>query len=159
MPLLLRIAKRMAVWERNDLQEIIETEFEETTGLPDLKPSVYEIESPGLALRTFTEHAASARLDPPRSGRVIDFGNPPNTKTLGTSYFQFTREGHRELGFKNTEELREFLTAVIKNPEARYPIEKGAALAYARDRIAAEDPEWLSYCTDYVPKSKKWGCT
>jgi hypothetical protein len=71
MPLLVRIARRWAVWENDDLQEIFETEFE-PGGKLDLTPSVYELDSTQSVIRAFTEHKAVGQLIsvPARASRI-----------------------------------------------------------------------------------------
>src|SRR5947209_20490893 len=90
MRLFVRIARGWSVWEKDDLQEIFETEFE-PSGKLDLNPSVYELDSEEFVLQAFTEHKAGCETDP-RSGGGIDFSAGTCIKTLGTSRFQFTRE-------------------------------------------------------------------
>lgn len=144
--LALRVGRRRTTWESNEIDKIIRTEFWGDNGEVDLEISVYRVEQTDV-LRTVAEHCAGLGVTTRgfpnlnlEAGRLLD-------ETPGETGFSFTVAAHRDLRFASEGELREFLSKAII-PEATqrtHKVERSQMVAYARDRAAAGDPEWVSF--------------
>lgn len=146
--LLLRVGKYKSLWEEpNPLSDIIEAEFTDENGNPDLALSVYRIEV-GDVVRAFVEHFAAPRLRPPNSRTSVDLSNGPAKvkpdPVPGT--FEFIKEAHCELLFHDSTQLETFVALVRSEIAHRgYRVTGAQVKAYVRARLAADDPEWVPY--------------
>ncbi len=159
-PLRLRILKRHTSLELSSADEFYETELMTRERLPDLELSVFDVNdvAPDV-VRTHAEYAASFRDAPPgvREGIALTDCRACDEVTVqGDTEFAFTRSQHRELHFLDAGELRELAASVVATlAERRRGAEQESIRAYARDRLSARDPEWLSAC-EKRPKWSKW---
>lgn len=139
-----RFAKRKAVWETADAAQIRDVEFRDKDGGYDLRPSVYEIDQHDM-VRAFAEHAAAAPIDPPGRALAINLHGSrfALAKEPGNDTFAFTRDRHRELVLSTQGELDEVIKMACQDLAARQTeITKESVHYYVSGRLAAEDREW-----------------
>lgn len=152
---LLRVAKRRTSWElETSFEDALRAEFRTKAGEWDLCLSVYEVQpSRHVIIRTHAEHAAGARMDPPRGGALINLARETQQADQSviavpnTSPFSFTRNAHREIHFPSTADLQSFAKYIFLDIEQRrHRTGKDELRNYVSDRISSSDPEWVEYC-------------
>lgn len=144
--MLLRVFRRRARDYDSD-EEFCETEFHNSDGTPDLKPSAYEVDE-DLRVRATTEHVASFWGSPAtvRAADIADLVGEASPER-GTTEFQFTREVHREVRLPNRAALVSF-AAALRADAHRYDlpdVPKADLRRYIRARLAEEDKEWVAW--------------
>jgi hypothetical protein len=154
--LLVRFARRLANWEGAlTAEELQKREFKARDGGPDLRASVYALnDEPAHLERAYAEHMASLDM---KTGLGVDLATParPFLVNAGNPAFAFIRDRHREIPFRDGEELLIFLQAVIDSlaPRKR-EVAKQAASTYVRERLAEGDGEWCRVAE--APGAKSW---
>jgi hypothetical protein len=143
---LVRFARRLASWESSvSDDDLLDTEFKtRDTGVPDLRPSVYEI-GPDEVVQAFAEHATA--FDPPSNAGGIDLHSSGRTivPTIGDTGFAFTMDAHREIVLSDRADLHALVREARSSlPQRTYRVAKAAICQYARERIASGDPEWTN---------------
>lgn len=146
--LLLRIGKYKSLWEAsNPITDIVEAEFTNENGAPDLALSVYKIEAADV-VRAFVEHAANRKLRPPKGRTNVDLaGSPAELRPDPIAgHFSLIRESHCELLFSDAAQLTEFVTRVRAEISQRaHSVSSADVKSFVRGRLAAQEPEWVSY--------------
>ncbi|MRG98176.1 hypothetical protein [Polyangium spumosum] len=149
--LLLRWLKRRAAFREEDFEDTLLAIFYTKDGKPDTSLSVYEIagEAPQV-VQTHAEHAIGCLSSPPRQFVSVDvagFSGPNKATTQGTTGFKFTADAHRELRFDSADALRAFVRGLCDaSPHRTIESPSREIRSYAKDRQAAQDPEWVGVC-------------
>lgn len=150
MTLLVRFARRQASWEgERSAEELQQLEFRKSDGSPDLHPSVYLIaDQAPVVTQTYAEHSATPPIKPERSTIGIDtVGCADEVRTIdGSPRFAFVRAAHREFAIKDLPSLLAFVASLQERVRASRcrVVTREQVVAYARTRIAAQDPEWIA---------------
>jgi hypothetical protein len=152
---LIRFAKRLSSWEPaiSD-DDLLDTEFRDRSGRPDLRPSVYAID-PADVVKAFAEH--STTREPPSSTGGVDLGGTGRSvaDTLGETGFAFTMEAHREIELASRDDLLALVREVRGSlAERTYPVTRDQVRAYVRARLALGDQEWAR--AQAQDTAKKW---
>lgn len=157
----LRLRRRRTSLITDDVQTVMESEFLDRDGNPDLQLSVYEFSNDGiqgLVIQVHCEHAASANADPKGAWHIDVEGcyeKAPSVKPDG--FFAFSRQAHRELIFSSKDDLLQFSACLMQNHEARTQIvERNELCDYVSKKLAERDEEWLRYYAERVHNRKKW---
>lgn len=160
MSLLIRFSKRRTSWESTDASFICKSEFKDRNGNYDLRPSVYEIDDQEI-VRTYAEHIAAIPIDPERGNgcSAVDFFLGSSVKveqTVGMKDFQLIFRQHRELVFSDKDEIETVISTIVDEIEARHwKVSKSDVQNYARERLSAEDEEWIAVVEKNKTK-KRW---
>lgn len=152
--MLLRVAKRRAVWDEGDPAEVVRVEFQTSKGDVDLRPSVYDVADKEEALRCSCEHCATF-LSPPTKVRGYDFrGAGTPHPDPGATHFTFTRERHREVVFDDEAALvRHVARVVAERADRELTFSTAELRAYVREH--ANDPEWQA-AFSALPHGPRW---
>ena len=146
--LLLRVGMYKSLWEEpNPISDIVEKEFCDENAQPDLRLSIYEVESTEV-IRCFAEHTAAAKLKPPNGRTHVDMSGAPAELHQDPleGPFALVRTAHCELVFQDSGSLTAFLALVRTEFGQRGRRTTGAEVkSYVRARIAANDPEWVTF--------------
>jgi hypothetical protein len=111
--------------------------------LPDLRPSVYEVEA-GDVVRAYAEHATA--FTPPSSAGGIDMGRTDRSvrETPGETGFAFTMRAHREIILQHREDLVGLVREVrVSLTQRTHTATRAQVIDYVRARLDAHDDEWL----------------
>lgn len=160
----IRVLRRLTSLELA-VEDVIKVEFwSRSADAPDLRTSTYLVADPGEAdaaaetTRVLTEHAASF-INPPRrvDALRVDHATPQAPEqTPGATAFSFANGRHHEYRFATYEDLLAFVSAALAAPDRHVEGRPGAALvAYAKDRLASNDPEWIA-ALKRGPSGAKW---
>jgi hypothetical protein len=153
---LVRAARRLASWESSTDDELLETEFRtRTSGLADLRPSVYEVGATEV-VRALAEHDAT-NCDPKNKGGGVDLGGLGYEvlTTIGKTIFSFTKATHREIVLKDRQDLLSLVKAVRDSLSSRrIPVTRDQIIRFAKEQIAEGNKEWIAAKQD--PSAKKW---
>lgn len=160
----IRVLRRLTSLELA-VEDVIKVEFwSRSADAPDLHTSTYLVAHPGEAVaalettRVLAEHAASF-INPPRrvDALRVDHATPTAPpQTPGATAFSFANGRHHEYRFTSYAELVAFVSAALAPPDRRVDGRPGAALvAYAKDRLAEQDPEWIA-ALGSRPNGAKW---
>lgn len=156
----LRFLRRRSSLETT-VSEFRDTEFRSWEGEPDLRPSVYELDSdPQMIVRTAAEHAANAGLRPQGGVRVgVDVSGlftEIRNDDAGEWYFDFIRSAHRELMLDEMSRLEELLTSVQEDAAVRLKEAPSIQIrTYVHTRLVSSDEEWENFC-EVAPHGQKW---
>jgi hypothetical protein len=134
--------------------ELLDTEFRDKSGQPDLRPSVYAID-PVDVVQAFAEH--STMREPPSSTRGVDLGGTgrPVAETPGETGFALTMEAHREIELVSRDDLLGLVRDVRGSIDERsHMVTRDQARAYVRERLAMGDQEWERAQMDDA--AKRW---
>lgn len=151
--MLLRVAQRKSAWEEEDPAEVIKVEFQDREGAVDLRPSVYEAQDAGEALRCCAEHAGSF-LSPTTVVAVEFSGGGAVVANAGTTFFAFANAQHREVVFDDEVALTEHVATVLADVEGRrHRFTRGKV----KTHVAAnkESVEWQR-AFDEAPHGERW---
>ena len=144
--LLLRIWWRKTALE-GSLQDIIDAEFSNRDGTPDLSPSLYAISAAEL-VQVVTEHYAGNGADTVKneSGGHLDVSSIITglvQSTPGNEWFSRANQAHRELSLADISALKMLVSKL--SACARHPFSRNDAKAYIRQRVENDDAEWSDF--------------
>jgi hypothetical protein len=157
MASLLRSIQRKASLEGDDIAEILKAEFEavhtdiSSYRLDEVSQAEAEGAVPAGAIRLAAEHAAGSRMSPPKRMLMLDLAGLGAVVriTSGATGFEFADRAHRDLDFLGLDELRiAFLQAREEQADRLHRITKAQLGTFVRTRVAAGDPEWLTFFSD-----------
>jgi hypothetical protein len=152
--LILRLAQRNASWEKpavDNIEELVRTEFYDEKGQPDLRLSVFVVDSADQVVQVCAEYRASLGLGP--RGKYVAFNVNGLFEDLaendGATRFTFTQSGHREIVFASEQHLRKFVEQLIAEADSRrVEITRAQVKTYVANRYTAKDPEWDALSSD-----------
>lgn len=160
--MLLRLLRRKTLFESSDPREVIQAEFTDDSGDPDLNLSVFEIDyCLNNAVRVRAEQTAGNELNPSNRSSIdlsgIRHWQIQITPTENTLFnFSYASESHRELTFQNEMELHELAEVLLKESQARkIDITKKDVIEYAREKYLSQDNEWVQVC-NRSSKVREW---
>ena len=158
---LLRVLRRVSAARIANRDEFCEAEFWSAANKgPDQQLSVYRAPATE-AVRIHAEHSASAGMNPPRDGAVLNVFDGSERAHLVESpreggYFAMTDAAHMELHFGTPEAVREYAEWVrVTLAARRTDVARHALRDYARERLAANDAEWVRF-VETSPKGSSW---
>lgn len=151
--MLLRVAQRKSAWEEDDPSEVVNVEFQDRDGAVDLRPSVYEAQDAGEALRCCAEHAGSF-LSPTTVVALQFSGGGAVVSNSGTTFFAFANARHREVVFDDEAALTEHVATVLGDLDARrHRFTRGEVKAHVAANKASV--EWRR-AFDEAPHGERW---
>ena len=76
----------------------------------------------------------------------MDLSGREIVATPGETDFQFTKQAHREMKFRDIDELRSYLEQMIRPQFGQrcHEVKLAMVKAYARKQKDVEDPEWVA---------------
>jgi len=143
---LIRFArKRLSIWshDRSD-REVQQLEFTNRDGVPDLRPSVFEIEFKDL-IQAYAEYATLR--NPPETSFGLNVAGVSRDldRSPGKTGFRFTTDAHREVALRDERDLLAFIREIRRDfAERKHDVNKKQIVEYARGRLAHSDAEWLA---------------
>ena len=154
--MLLRVGCRKTIFENIGAEDVVTIEFTKKNGDPDLRPSVYEIDS-GQIVQTHAEHQAGCKLSPtPLAHMDLQHHTLELDDTDGNEAFQFTKLVHRELVFQNRDQLVEFVKAIVsEGASRRLDTNKDELATLVYGQKLAEDEEWVAFFEQCDERLKK----
>ena len=144
-----------------DAQSLYDAEFVNKDGTPDRQPSVYEIDEPSVP-QTHAEHAANAKISPPRKGAGIDISptKQPGFPQANGSSFRHLASAHKILNFTTEDDLKRFVNLLFDlkvSGQARcFKNDKATIRNYVKICVANKDPEWLGFLETASVEWKKY---
>ncbi len=143
---LIRFARRrLSAWshDRSDC-EVQKLEFANRDGLPDLRPSVFEIELKDL-IQAYAEYATLRNPLETSFGLNIAGVSRHLDRSPGTTQFKFTTDAHREVALRDEGDLVSFIHEIRTDfLDRKHDVDKKQIVEYARNRLAHSDAEWLA---------------
>ena len=143
---LIRFARRrLTVWRpERTAREVQELEFRDQNGLPDTRPSVFEIELEDL-VQAYAEYSTLLAWTQSTFGINVEGIATRLKQSPAGTLFNLTESAHREIILDNEGELLAVIDQIRQDFQNRkHDVQKAEVEKYARDRLAAADPEWVA---------------
>ena len=158
--MLLRIGRSSAAWETDDIEDICLRVFPAPGGAAgfDLAPSVYALDGEAQVVQAHAEHAAAAGnyFSNMRHFDVDNLALEVAAKD-GDPAFRFIRSRHRELRFRDAQELRAVVARLKQSMADRaHHVKKKQLHEYVQRMLAQNDPEWLARCAARPDRARHW---
>jgi hypothetical protein len=159
---LIRILKRRSSYSLTTLEELIDVEFLDDQGKPDLSLSVFRIDPLEHRVQVLTEQLVGNGMSPQhRAAFKLDalsgWTDEQDTPTTNKHYdFPFSSRAHRELQFDSADEVQNLaatflvLAQAVDETRLKLPDTKEKEMrAHARERFSQDDPDWLAVCDQF----------
>lgn len=156
----LRIAYRAAAWEGEDsAEDVVIAELSLKNGLPDLSPSVYQVDSTDSVVRVCVEHRANGGLRAPdKRSAAVDLdglGHVPSLDPQINAPFSFCASRHHTITLRDQAALVQMVRGVLAESAARnHPAPLREMKQHVRGQVAANDGEWIAFLI--TPLGMKW---